>query len=256
MQDPDFEATKDKKLDKLSPTKLNLTSSRVRLNVGGTIHETFVSTLLQFPDTLLGTMFDPRNDHMLKRDANGEVFIDRNGAIFSLILDFYRTAGLLSPFTSSNFSQPAIQAEVDFFQLPSSPTSSLQEVDETSKLGEVIAKKAAEAARGTVDQNLYTLLLRQIQKALFHAAGTGLQTMTIKFSHLGQTFFGQDLVGNPIYMITNAGARDIFTVDHRKALLLSDLKYRGLKVKETPLEPGMIVDTIWRLTFELYQVPT
>jgi len=41
---------------------------------------------------------------------------------------------------------------------------------------------------------------------LDNAAGQGLHLVTIKFSHVGQTFFGQDLVGTPIYMITNMGA--------------------------------------------------
>lgn len=56
-------------------------SERVKLNVGGTRYETCLSTLQQFPETLLGTMFDPRNEHILKKDESGEVFIDRNGKV-------------------------------------------------------------------------------------------------------------------------------------------------------------------------------
>ena len=53
----------------------------------------------------------------------------------------------------------------------------------------------------------------------------------------------------------NLHTKQIFTAVHSKSLLLYDLTKMGLTVKETPIAPGMIVDTIWRLTFELYNVP-
>ncbi|KAI9141935.1 BTB/POZ protein [Paraphysoderma sedebokerense] len=64
---------------------------RVILNVGGIKYETFVSTLLKYPDSLLGTMFNERNRQLAKPDAKNEYFFDRNGQIFTVVLDFYRS---------------------------------------------------------------------------------------------------------------------------------------------------------------------
>ena len=48
---------------------------RVVINVGGRRYETFLSTLRQYPESLLGTMFSERNMQLLKRDASGVRYI-------------------------------------------------------------------------------------------------------------------------------------------------------------------------------------
>lgn len=112
------------------------TIDRVRLNVGGVRYETTCNTLLKYPETLLGVMFQPQNKRLLKIDNNGEVFIDRDGGIFSVriiilhnrnrkilylrstkvILNFYRNGNIIIPPT---MSQQMVEQELEFFQIPS-----------------------------------------------------------------------------------------------------------------------------------------
>ena len=61
---------------------------RVVLNVGGIKYETYRSTLLKYPKTLLGTMFNSRNQDLLKPENENEYFFDRNGYAFHYILEF------------------------------------------------------------------------------------------------------------------------------------------------------------------------
>lgn len=68
-------------------------SDRVVLNVGGRRFVTFLSTLRQFPDTLLGTMFAEDNMPMAKAIEPQEYFFDRNSDTFGIILEFYRNGG-------------------------------------------------------------------------------------------------------------------------------------------------------------------
>jgi BTB/POZ domain len=49
-------------------------------------YETYVSTLGQFPGTMFGRMFDPKNRALLRKDHKGEYLIDRNGRVFEGIL--------------------------------------------------------------------------------------------------------------------------------------------------------------------------
>ncbi|RUP48587.1 BTB/POZ protein [Jimgerdemannia flammicorona] len=70
-------------------------SDRVVLNVGGRRFVTFLSTLRQFPDTVLGTMFAEDNMPMAKTVDPQEYFFDRNGDVFAVIIEFYRNGGRL-----------------------------------------------------------------------------------------------------------------------------------------------------------------
>ncbi len=49
---------------------------------------TSVQTLTVFPHSLLGAMFSGK--HSVKKDAQGRIFIDRNGKLFEYVLDFLR----------------------------------------------------------------------------------------------------------------------------------------------------------------------
>ncbi|CAG8588317.1 17241_t:CDS:2 [Cetraspora pellucida] len=123
---------------------------RLILNVGGIKYETFRSTLAAYPDTLLGTMFQKRNNTLLHplHTEKGvcEYFFDRNGRAFHYILEYYRTGKLFlekirpsnleSNFLDNSPSQDLlpqlrchcqcpdaisyqeILAEIDYFQIP------------------------------------------------------------------------------------------------------------------------------------------
>ncbi|CAG8551416.1 9043_t:CDS:2 [Cetraspora pellucida] len=99
---------------------------RIILNVGGIRYETYRSTLLAYPQTLLGTMFQPRNDSLLQPTNNSlhnhknEYFFDRNGYAFRYILEFYRTGKILWP-KSTN----PLRASVSQNPLKPSVTSSM-----------------------------------------------------------------------------------------------------------------------------------
>jgi len=113
------------------PTALSGTASddsvseRVVLNVGGRRFECFASTLSAYPDTLLGAMFMPRNRHLIKLDASGEVFFDRDPDAFSVILNFYRTHRLIVP---PSLPHELVREECAYFQLPHADAKDTTEV--------------------------------------------------------------------------------------------------------------------------------
>ncbi|XP_031218592.1 potassium channel regulatory protein isoform X1 [Mastomys coucha] len=85
----------------------------VTLNVGGKIFTTRLSTLKQFPASRLAGMLDGRDQEF--KTVDGQIFVDRDGALFSFILDFLRTHELLLP---SDFSDHyRLQREALFYEL-------------------------------------------------------------------------------------------------------------------------------------------
>lgn len=88
---------------------------RVVLNVGGTLFETYVSTLQAFPDSLLGTMFSPRNRHLRRPDKHGHYFFDRDPAAFAVVLNYYRSGKLIAP---PAMSHELLLEELAYFQVP------------------------------------------------------------------------------------------------------------------------------------------
>lgn len=89
---------------------------RIKINVGGRIFETYMSTLRKYPNTLLGTMFHPRNMLLLKKKGNSseEVFFDRNPRVFEVILDFFRTSTINRP---PDVTPDMLREEMQFFQI-------------------------------------------------------------------------------------------------------------------------------------------
>ncbi|VDK57301.1 unnamed protein product [Cylicostephanus goldi] len=66
-------------MDKPSSSSSYPSSDRIRLNVGGKIFETTLSTLTKIPDTVLSTMVAER------WRGEGELFIDRDPTHFSKV---------------------------------------------------------------------------------------------------------------------------------------------------------------------------
>lgn len=71
--------------------------AKVTLNVGGRTFVTYLETLKAYPTTMLGTMFSGRNVSLAKPEADGSYFFDRNGDLFSFILDYYRAGKVVYP---------------------------------------------------------------------------------------------------------------------------------------------------------------
>ncbi|CAB4405366.1 unnamed protein product [Rhizophagus irregularis] len=112
----------------------NCTSAEqtIILNVGGIKYETRRSTLVYYPDTLLGTMFADRNQSLQHPKNENEYFLDRDGNLFRYVMQYYRTGKIHLPnnpsdlkdvsslpssyFPSISFEE--IEAELDYFQIP------------------------------------------------------------------------------------------------------------------------------------------
>ncbi|XP_019380578.1 PREDICTED: potassium channel regulatory protein [Gavialis gangeticus] len=87
----------------------------VVLNVGGMTFTTWASTLQQFPESRLARMLNGSDRDF--RLMNGQFFVDRDGVLFSYILDFLRTLQLLLPTNFSDYQR--LQREADFYELSS-----------------------------------------------------------------------------------------------------------------------------------------
>ncbi|KAK6169796.1 hypothetical protein SNE40_020780 [Patella caerulea] len=70
----------------------NIQKGRVKLDVGGHVYTTSMLTLTRDQDSMLAAMFSGR--HPIKTEADGTVFIDRDGTHFRYILNFLRDGGL------------------------------------------------------------------------------------------------------------------------------------------------------------------
>ena len=89
-------------------------SDRVRINVGGQVHETRIGTLRRIPETRLWKLaMDYENDKAYDKET-GTFFFNRNPSIFLSVIQYYRTGELhVDHHTCGN----AIQCELDFWQI-------------------------------------------------------------------------------------------------------------------------------------------
>lgn len=97
----------------MSPVR---TQSRVvTINVGGALHSTYLATLMRFPDSMLATMFSGK--HTMGVDDHGNTFIDRDGRIFSHILNFLRSPEDFEPTSLSPELSRSLQSEARYYGL-------------------------------------------------------------------------------------------------------------------------------------------
>ncbi|NXO94573.1 KCNRG protein, partial [Certhia brachydactyla] len=83
------------------------------LNVGGVRFVTRASTLKQFPESRLAQMVN--DDDQEFKLVNGEFFVDRDGDLFSYIMDFLRTFQLSLPTDFSDYQR--LKREAEFYGL-------------------------------------------------------------------------------------------------------------------------------------------
>ncbi|XP_046842139.1 potassium voltage-gated channel subfamily C member 1-like [Xenia sp. Carnegie-2017] len=86
-------------------------NDRIILNVGGVRHETFISTIKNFPDTRLAWLTQ-RNDYVDYDPEKNEYFFDRHPGVFEQIINFYRTGKLHCP---SDVCGPLFEEELKFW---------------------------------------------------------------------------------------------------------------------------------------------
>eukprot|EP00727_Mastigamoeba_balamuthi_P005839 m51a1_g1875 hypothetical protein (256) ;mRNA; r:675944-676979 len=173
---------------------------RVVLNVGGKRYEVYVSTLLKYPSSLLGAMFHPRNAHLRRPDASGEYFFDRCGDTFAAVVNFYRTGRLL---LGPNTSPEALEAEMDFWQLPSEAARC------SMQLGDAIAALAISRAREKVRPQI-TALRSAVLERVRAAALEGQMHLTLEYA-------------------AGASEYDFLNVLSNRELLLHDLRALGVE---------------------------
>ncbi|KFP58603.1 Putative potassium channel regulatory protein, partial [Cathartes aura] len=85
----------------------------VVLSVGGVRFVTRASTLQQFPESRLARMLN--NDNREFKLVNGEFFVDRDGTLFSYIMEFLRTLQVSLPTDFSDYQR--LQREAEFYGL-------------------------------------------------------------------------------------------------------------------------------------------
>ena len=88
--------------------------TRLLLNVGGQKHETFVSTLASIPDTRLAWIAERALKDPRPLGQKREFFFDRNPAVFTHILNYYRTGKLHCP---RDVCGPLFEEELTFWGL-------------------------------------------------------------------------------------------------------------------------------------------
>ncbi|XP_020624754.1 BTB/POZ domain-containing protein KCTD4-like [Orbicella faveolata] len=88
-------------------------SSMLKLNVGGHLFSTSLSTLNKDPGSMLHAMFSGRFDTNASED--GSYFIDRDGTHFRYILNYLRTGQLLVP--EDNIVRRELLTEAEFYQV-------------------------------------------------------------------------------------------------------------------------------------------
>ncbi|NXD87417.1 KCNRG protein, partial [Halcyon senegalensis] len=85
----------------------------VVLSVGGVRFVTRASTLQQFPESRLARMLN--DDDREFKQVNGEFFVDRDGILFSYIMDFLRTLQVSLPTDFSDYQR--LRREAEFYGL-------------------------------------------------------------------------------------------------------------------------------------------
>lgn len=91
-------------------------SDKIVINVGGTRHETYKSTLRTLPGTRLAWLADPDAQVSLNSDSappsTTEFFFDRHPGIFAYVLNYYRTGKLHCP---ADVCGPLFEEELAFW---------------------------------------------------------------------------------------------------------------------------------------------
>jgi hypothetical protein len=126
------------------------------LDVGGRQFKTTSTTLTKFmPESMLARMFSQEHRVRLKRQADGSIFIDRNGDMFAYILDAMRNQNPEQlRETPKNITPSRWLAELDFYGLrpveepsESSESESVDTEEETARKGEGRRKLSSEIAQ-------------------------------------------------------------------------------------------------------------
>jgi len=88
-------------------------STKIKLNVGGTYYTTSISTLTKEPDSMLGKMFS--GAYAIIKEDDGSVFIDRDGESFKYVLEYLRDGDFYVPDDEVDLYR--LKKEINYFGL-------------------------------------------------------------------------------------------------------------------------------------------
>ena len=129
--------------------------SVLEINVGGTIFVTKKSTLSFENDSMLARLFDDESPFgELPRDQSDRVFLDRDPAVFGVVLEYLRCAGRLVGATARSADELSrVKEQAEFFGL-SGLVSAVDEILEERQKAETARteKEAAEEAKRTAKE--------------------------------------------------------------------------------------------------------
>ncbi|XP_037539050.1 BTB/POZ domain-containing protein kctd15 [Nematolebias whitei] len=97
-----------------SPAQLTKSNAPVHIDVGGHMYTSSLATLTRFPESRISRLFNGSEPIVLD-SLKQHYFIDRDGDVFSYILNFLRTCRLLLPEDFQDF--PQLYEEARFYQL-------------------------------------------------------------------------------------------------------------------------------------------
>ena len=94
----------------------SMAETRIKLDIGGHIYATSVSTLTKDPQSMLAAMISGR--HSIKKQEDGSYFFDRDGTHFRYILNFLRNrSGWASTLPSNRDTRMELLREAEYYQL-------------------------------------------------------------------------------------------------------------------------------------------
>jgi len=107
--------TLTKERDELGVAPHKLKSSRVLLDIGGSLFSTTTETLTKIPDSMIARMFSGRFPIHVNDD--GRIFIDRDGSHFEYVLNFLRDPERNSPKIKDKSTLEELKIECEYYGL-------------------------------------------------------------------------------------------------------------------------------------------
>ena len=94
----------------------SMADTRIKLDIGGHVYATSVSTLTKDPQSMLTAMISGR--HSIKKQEDGSYFFDRDGTHFRYILNFLRDGcGKEVLLPSNSDARTELQREAEYYLL-------------------------------------------------------------------------------------------------------------------------------------------
>jgi hypothetical protein len=138
----------------------------ILLNVGGHRYITSYSTLCARGPHFLSTLVshDVEGKIPAKRDKDGYIWIDRNGRIFEVVLEYLRTGHLFVP---GDLSYDQVEAELDFYQIKIDVNQRDPEITAFYSLVDKQASKIRESVSKWLEDNqskIFGVMKREVKE--------------------------------------------------------------------------------------------